>query len=79
MSKSKKSDKQAGVKVDEMRRGLKELMQREIANLPDLIEQLPPDQRINVVFKMMPYVLPRVESVNAKSGEALDWNLGLYD
>lgn len=79
MSKSKKSDKQAEVKVDEMRQCLKELMRREIANLPDLIEQLPPDQRINVVFKMMPFVLPRVESVNAKSGEPLDWNLGLYD
>jgi hypothetical protein len=81
MTKSKKSDKQAEVKVDEMRQSLKELMKREIANLPDLIEQLPPEQRINMVFKLMPFVLPKVNTVHPKSGEArdlfADW--GTYD
>lgn len=74
-----KKKEQTEIRVDDMRQTLKELMKREIANLPDLIEQLPPEQRINMVFKLMPFVLPKVETVNAKSGEPLDWNLGLYD
>ena len=61
-----------------MRQTLKELMNREIANLPELIEQLPPEQRINVVFKLMPFVLPKVETVNAKSGEPLTLDWGTY-
>lgn len=77
MSKKKK-DTDTEVKVDDMRQTLKELMSREIANLPELIEQLPPEQRINVVFKLMPFVLPKVETVNAKSGEPLTLDWGTY-
>ena len=72
---SEKQDKQNEVVVDDMRRCLKEMMNREIANLPNLIEQLPPEQRIGVVLKMMPFVLPKVQNVQANSGEPinLDW------
>ncbi len=77
MSKKKK-ETDTEVKVDDMRQTLKELMNREIANLPELIEQLPPEQRINVVFKLMPFVLPKVETVNAKSGEPLTLDWGTY-
>ncbi len=73
----RKKIEQTEIRVDDMRQVLKELMNREIAKLPELIEQLPPDQRINMVFKLMPFVLPKVNTVNAKSGEAInmlrDW------
>ena len=76
-SKKKEKNEQKEIRVDDMRQVLKELMNREIAKLPELIEQLPPDQRINMVFKLMPFVLPKVNTVNAKSGEAInmfsDW------
>lgn len=74
MSKKKQQEQQE-VMVDDMRRCLKEMMNREIANLPELIEQLPPEQRIGIVLKMMPFVLPKVVSVKANSGEPLnfDW------
>ncbi len=77
----KKTKEQTEIKVDNMRQTLKELMNREIANLPELIEQLPPDQRINIVFKLMPFVLPKVNTVNAKSGETMSLldNWGTYD
>lgn len=71
-----KKKEQTEIRVDDMRQTLKELMKREIANLPDLIEQLPPEQRINMVFKLMPFVLPKVNTVNAKSGEPLVWGSG---
>lgn len=67
-----KKKKDTEVKVDDMRQNLKELMNREIANLPELIEHLPPEQRINVVFKLMPFVLPKVDKVGAHSGEPTD-------
>lgn len=78
---SDKTDKQIEVTVSDMRRCLKEMMNREIANLPELIEQLPTEQRIGVVLKMMPFVLPKVEKVNAKSGEPMDifGDLTTYD
>lgn len=79
MTQSKKKE-QKEIRVDDMRQVLKELMNREIAKLPELIEQLPPDQRINMVFKLMPFVLPKVNTVNAKSGETMSFgNWGTYD
>lgn len=69
---SKKTDKQNEVTVSDMRKTLKVTMNREIANLPNLIEQLPTEQRIDVVLKMMPFVLPKVDKVSAKSGEPID-------
>lgn len=76
-----KTDKQNEATVSDMRKSLKEMMNREIANLPNLIEQLPTEQRIGVVLKMMPFVLPKVEKVNAKSGEPMDifGDLATYD
>ena len=78
MTQSKKKG-QKEIRVDDMRQVLKELMNREIAKLPELIEQLPPDQRINMVFKLMPFVLPKVNTVNAKAGEAFNLSFGTYD
>lgn len=69
---SEKTDKQNEVTVSDMRKSLKEMMNREIANLPNLIEQLPTEQRIDVVLKMMPFVLPKVDKASAKSGEPMD-------
>ncbi len=78
---SEKTDKQNEVTVSDMRKSLKEMMNREIANLPNLIEQLPTEQRIGIVLKMMPFVLPKVDKVSAKSGEPMDLfgDLATYD
>ncbi len=78
MTKNKKKE-QKEIRVDDMRQVLKELVNREIVKLPELIEQLPPDQRINMVFKLMPFVLPKVETVSAKSGEPIGFDWGTYD
>ena len=57
------------VKVDVIRQRLKELMSREIEKLPELLEQLPPEQRINVVFKMIPFFIPKVDKVSSSIGD----------
>jgi hypothetical protein len=44
-------------------------MQNEIEQLPDTLKELEPAQRLNILCKLIPYVLPKVESVTHKEGE----------
>jgi hypothetical protein len=48
---------------------LKEMMQNEIEILPCTLKELDPVQRLNILCKLIPYVLPKVESVTHKLGE----------
>jgi hypothetical protein len=48
---------------------LKEMMQKEIESLPDTLKELEPVQRLNILCKLIPYVLPKVESVIHTQGE----------
>lgn len=57
------------VKTTDLRLFLKELMQREFEALPELLEQLDPKERINVICKLMPFVFPKVEAVTHLQGE----------
>lgn len=52
-----------------IRETLKELMQKELEQLPDTLKELEPVQRLNILCKLIPYVLPKVESVTHKLGE----------
>jgi predicted ATPase len=48
---------------------LKEMMQKELEQLPETIKELDPVQRLNILCKLMPYVLPKTESVKHTLGE----------
>lgn len=48
---------------------LKALMQKELEQLPDTLKTLEPVQRLNILCKLIPYVLPKVESVTHTLGE----------
>lgn len=48
---------------------LKELMQNELEQLPETLKGLDPVQRLNILCKLMPYVLPKTESVKHTLGE----------
>lgn len=48
---------------------LKDLMQKELEQLPETLKELDPVQRLNILCKLMPYVLPKTESVNHTLGE----------
>ena len=48
---------------------LKDLMQKELEQLPDTLKELEPVQRLNILCKLMPYVLPKTESVKHTLGE----------
>ena len=55
--------------VGNIRDTLKELMQKEIEQLPETLKDLEPIQRLNVLCKLIPYVLPKVEAVHSEKGE----------
>ena len=60
----------------EMRAVLKGIVQKELENLSETIKSLEPDKRTEVILKLLPYVLPKVESVPMDKGEPVsyDWN-----
>lgn len=57
------------VLVNDLRRTLKTVMQKEIEKLPEYLESLEPQERINIVIKLIPFVFPKVQPVHLKEGE----------
>ncbi len=55
--------------VKNIRDTLKELMHKELEQLPETLKGLEPAQRLNVLCKLMPFVLPKVEAVHSEKGE----------
>jgi len=52
-----------------LRESLKMIMKDEIERLPEMLEQLDPKERLNIVCKLMPYVFPKVESVSTTQSD----------
>ena len=59
--------------VNELRTILKTVMKNEIENLPATLEHLDPKERASTICKLVPYVFPKVDSVNAKQGEPFEF------
>ena len=57
--------------TDDLRNNLKALIQREIEELPAILNDLSPSERLSAIFKLMPYVFPKVQNVNISQGEPL--------
>lgn len=62
----------------ELRSALKNILHDEIEQMPEHLAKLDAKERIELVVKMMPYVLPRVELVSPNANEPLDldWGMG---
>lgn len=58
-----------------IRETLKDLMQKELEQLPETLKELDPMQRFNILCKLIPYVLPKVESVTHKLGEPDEYKI----
>jgi hypothetical protein len=59
----------------EIRSVLKLVINKELLNIENLFEGLPPKERIELVIKLIPFVLPKVENVKASFGEPTDWGI----
>lgn len=61
------------VLTNNLRETLKNIMQIEIEKLPETLEALEPKERLNILCKLMPFVFPKVESINSTEGEPIQW------
>lgn len=59
----------------ELREVLKNLLFEELEALPENINKLEPKDRIEVLIKLIPYILPKVETVPIEKGEPITWDL----
>ena len=61
--------------TSELRRVLKHMVDDELQNIQDNINELEPKERIELLIKLLPYVMPKVQTVSARDGEpiGLDW------
>jgi hypothetical protein len=55
-----------------MRTILKGIIAKELSLIPETLAKLEPEKRADLVIKLLPYVLPKVEAVTMSEGEPFD-------
>jgi hypothetical protein len=55
---------------------LKNLLADELETMPTLLEKLPPKERLELVVKLMQYVMPKIETVSMSAQEPFDIDWG---
>ena len=58
----------------ELRGALKAFYDSEIEQLPDLVSQLSPKDRLAFLVKITPFILPRLDSIDCEDGERLTFD-----
>jgi|TARA_B110000908_G_scaffold117894_1_gene138202 hypothetical protein len=58
----------------ELRTLLKDILYQELEQVRERLELLEPKERIELLIKLMPYVLPKTTSVSHKTSEPMDWD-----
>jgi hypothetical protein len=58
----------------ELRSVLKDLLYDEIEKLRERFDTLKPKERIELLIKLMPYALPKVNSISHNANEPIDWD-----
>jgi hypothetical protein len=60
--------------TSQMREALKALLDEELEALPQMLAELPTEKRLDVLLRLFPYVLPKVEAVSMQAGEPFTWD-----
>ena len=58
----------------ELRTLLKDILYQELEQVQERLGLLEPKERIELLMKLMPYILPKVTSISHKTDEPLDWD-----
>ena len=59
----------------QIRSVLKNCIHNEFEKLPELLEELKPKERLELLVKLLPYALPKTNKVTASYGESTSWDL----
>ncbi len=62
----------------ELRATLKSIMHEEVQRLPELLKELDTEKRVEAIIKLMPFVYPKVDAIDAKAGEPVDFDMDTY-
>lgn len=73
----KKTDEQPQTLTKDLRANLKQLVEKELNQLPETLAALAAEKRIEVILKLLPFVLPKVASVEMDKGEPVVWDLSV--
>jgi len=57
----------------DLRDRLKTIVEKELARLPETLEGLTAKERLDVILKLMPLVVPKSKPVHFREGEPRDW------
>ena len=57
----------------ELRSVLKDILYQELEQIQERLDALKPKERVELIIKLMPYVLPKVTSISHTTNEPLDW------
>ena len=58
----------------ELRFVLKDVLYQELEQIQTHLDTLKPKERVELLIKLMPYVLPKVTSISHTTNEPLDWS-----
>ena len=57
----------------EIRSLLKEIIFKELSDIQEKLDLLEPKERLEILVKLIPFVLPKVNSISHTINEPLDW------
>ncbi len=58
----------------ELRTALKNILHQEIELLANHLENLEPKDRLEILIKLLPFVVPKVDPVNHNTHEPVQWD-----
>ena len=58
----------------ELRSVLKDVLYQELEQIQTHLDILKPKERVELLIKLMPFVLPKVTSISHTTNEPLDWS-----
>ena len=59
----------------DLRNVLKELVYYELESLVETLEKIEPKERIELVIKILPYTLPKLQNISYTTNEPIDWEV----
>jgi hypothetical protein len=59
----------------ELRYLLKDLIYNELESLDEKLEELEPKERIELIIKLLPYTLPKLQNISHTTNEPVDWDM----
>jgi hypothetical protein len=59
----------------ELRNVLKDIIYNELESLDEKLEELEPKERIELIIKLLPYTLPKLQNISHTTNEPIDWDM----